>query len=229
MYGTVGQGSWFDHAFDFKCMPLFIFQIKEKDIYMNSPCGAKALECQDYSKCDCTDETACRWWAYDRQVADSAVSNTQHECALHNAAEAESYGTKTQSDFKASPSPSWEARHPAWSREAILPGQKCYLCFSHAPDKTTVFAVGNRVDNTFSCVSWCVLYSCVCMQEKMRKKKHQERARAHVCRSASISCLAWLHCYWLYSVISLLVWFGAENCKQLTHLLFPLSPHSANG
>lgn len=63
-----------------------IFSIKGKDIYMNWHCRAKAQECQDYSKCDCTDETVCGWWAYDRQVTDSAVGNAQHECAPHNTA-----------------------------------------------------------------------------------------------------------------------------------------------
>lgn len=73
-----------------------ILNIKEKDIYMNKHRRAKAQECQDYSKCDYTDETARGWWAYDRQVIDSAVSNAQHEYALHNTAEAESYSTKTE-------------------------------------------------------------------------------------------------------------------------------------
>lgn len=99
--------------------------------------------------------------------------------------------------------------------------------------QTRLYSVRNRVDNTFSCVPWCVLYSCVCVcargNDAVNEARHQERARTHVCRSASISCLAWLHRYRLYSVISPLVWFAAENCKQLTNLLFPLSPHSANG
>lgn len=42
--------------------------------------------------------------------------------------------------------------------------------------------------------------------------------------------LARLHRYWLYSVISPPVWFGTKKkCKQLTHLLFRLSPRSASG
>lgn len=49
-------------AFGLKYMPLFElvnFCFKELDIYMNLHCEAKAQDCQDYSECDCVDETAC--------------------------------------------------------------------------------------------------------------------------------------------------------------------------
>lgn len=79
-------------------MPQFNFSIK--DIYMTLHCRAEALERQDYSKCDCTDETVCGWWAYDRQVADSAVSIAQRERALQRQRHRETHNTKTQRDFQ---------------------------------------------------------------------------------------------------------------------------------
>ena len=53
-----------------KWMPVFFnlvfFGIKEEDTLQSKGGG----ECQDYSKCDWTRETACGWWAYDHQVTD---------------------------------------------------------------------------------------------------------------------------------------------------------------
>lgn len=140
---------------------------------MNSPCGAKALECQDYSKCDCTDETACGWWAYDRQVTDSVVSNAQHECALQRP-------SHTAPKHRVISKPRCLPRgKPDIQRGAVRQssrGQPWYLRFSHVLDKNIFCSAthcrgGYRV---FNCVPWCVCCLCKrkCRKNIKRKPMH---------------------------------------------------------
>ena len=130
-----------------------LFSAYKKNIYMNSPCRGEG-ECQDYSKCDRTDETACGWWAYDRQVTDSAVSTTW-VCTTYNAAEAPKHRAISKARF----SPPWEARHPAWSSESSR-GERgiCAFLMPQTRVHCTHWRDGNGADNTFNRIPWCVLY-----------------------------------------------------------------------
>lgn len=156
--GTVGKSRL---CIGFKCMPLFIF-LKEKGINMNWPCRAKAQECQDYTKCDCTDETACGWWAYDRQVTDSSVSNAQHERALHHTAEAPKH--RRISKPRRLPHGKPDIQHGAERR--FSRGKHAIWAF--LTSQTGIHSVGKRGDNRFSRVPWCVLY-WLCKRKWRRK------------------------------------------------------------
>lgn len=57
----------------------FILALKKLTFTWIYTAGRRRRSCQDYSECDCADETACGWWwwAYDHQVTDSAVSSAR--------------------------------------------------------------------------------------------------------------------------------------------------------
>lgn len=101
----------------------FHFGIKEVDIYMNLHCRAKAQELSGLQW------VWLRWWDSMWMMMMSLWPPGNRQCS-QQCTTASAHG-----DFKAafslslSLSPSQEARHPAWSCEAILPGRKRYLSF----------------------------------------------------------------------------------------------------
>lgn len=174
-------------------------------------------KCLDSS--ECISEQGYGWWADDRQITDSTVGTSVF--AQRNAGEAHVQQRNTewfQSIHRGA------LRQSSWGKRGVL--------YSRATQEQTLFY--RTLEVRWSTRQWSQLrpwLRAVSARHKWHKRhkdrqKYQERQWANVCMWR---CLAWLHCHWLYSVISAPVWVGSENCKQLTHLLFPLSLRSASG
>lgn len=172
----------------------FILALKKLTFTWIYTAGRRRRSCQDYSECDCADETACGWWwwAYDHQVTDSAVSSARHERARR-------FQSCLLSLFLSLPRRKPDIQHGAVRQSSR--GANGIWAF---PDENVFFSSthwrrGNKSTHIGLRPLMCAVQLCVRRGKKGFKKMiktdtdiNKEPEHMYVGVFLSISCLAWL-------------------------------------